>query len=500
MKNFMKINLDFKLKSFTFLLTLIISLHFAKIGVDLHHHGIMVNGAMGLLSQNGKIYREFYYHYGPITAFLHAAIFYFFGLKLYYIQVFTCIVYALTSLLLFNLARLYLNSKHSFFSVVIYIFFAPYYILEFLPWSSVYIIPLFVLIFLILLNKKDYNYNFFSIGILIGLIFFIRQSSGIIAFLGLLVLIPFYKIKKILFSFLGFFLVFAISIFLLYKIGVLSEYYNSCFLGQKSMILNEQDSLINSIKRIFIDLLSIILTDTDFPYNKPLFVPYVKYVYNIVLIIFLFFIAFKFFIKSKFNLFQKRDVKFISISVFSFVSLSQMYPVTCLRHYYWAFAPVIPIIYYYFLLFTRSIRNYSKYLSVIFTSFLLFVIFSGVFIRLEIGIRRTLDLDKYFIKMDGKRFPILDGMFVSKDMKEFYDELYHNKDRIKKIIPSQSWEPYLIPFIISKAPIKHLDEANYFARDVDSLSNYYRHSSIFFPLNTTLYYIKKSSLSDKNIK
>lgn len=488
----MKINLDFKLKSFTFLLTLFISLHFAKIGVDLHHHGIMVNGAMGLLSQNGKIYREYYYHYGPITAFLHAIVFYIFGVKLVYIQVFTSIVYAITSVLLFKLARLLLNSRNSLLSVLIWIFFAPFYIIEMLPWSSVYILPLFILIFIIVLKNKKNKYDFFYIGIFFGLIFLFRQSSGIIAFLGLISLIPFYTFKKVFISICAFILIVFSAFLILYKTGIFYEYYQSCFVGQKKMVLIENSSLVSSIKKIIIDVLSVSITDVWLTYSKSHFVPYFKYVYNIFLYVFIIFMIFKIIKK-----YRKKNLKSnyklqVSILILSLISLSQMYPITCLRHYYWAFTPVIPIIYFSIIQLLKYLYNYSNYLSRFFKYFLIFIILISISIRIEIGLRRTLELKQDFVKLDKKKFPLLSGLYVPKSMSNFYDELYQNKDSIDKIVfyNDYNFEPYLIPFVISKPPTVKITYDQFKLLKVDSLSKKFISSTIYFPPDQILYYTK----------
>ena len=60
---------------------------------DGHHHGLMLSNALELLS--GKVpFKEIFIQYGILTTLLHAAVIFFFGEKLLYLNIFTILLIA----------------------------------------------------------------------------------------------------------------------------------------------------------------------------------------------------------------------------------------------------------------------------------------------------------------------------------------------------------------------------------------------------------------------
>jgi hypothetical protein len=256
------------------------------------------------------------------------------------------------------------------------------------------------------------------------------------------------------------------------------------------MIIIENTSLMSSIKKIIADILTVSITDTWLTYSKYHFVPYIKYVYNVFLYIFILFMLFiilKKYRKPKSNLKMQ-----VAILIFSLISLSQMYPITCLRHYYWAFTPVIPIVYFSILKLSKYLYYYSSYISRFSKVFLIFLILISISIRIEIGLRRTLDVKKDFVKLENKKFPLLAGMYVPKSMSSFYSELYLKRKNIDKIVffKDFNFEPYLMPFIIDKQPLVKIKRDQFNVLKVDSISEKFISSTVYFPADQTLYYTK----------
>ncbi len=488
-------NIDFKFKLILFLLTLILSSHFSRLGVDIHHQGIMVNGAMGLLSENGIIYKEYYYHYGPLTAVLHALVFLFFGFKLINIQIFTCIVYAIVSVLLYKFGRLILNSYNAFFSVLIWVSFAPYMVIEMHPWSSVYLLPFFILINILLFKKQKKRIDFFYLGLFVGIIFFIRQSCGLISVFGLVCLIPIYRPSNLIYSLIGLATIFLIVLTSLWSFGILNYYIDCSFSKQVTMIYNPADTVFDRISYIFSILFKNLTTDNWFPLLKPHRIPYIKLVYNTFLFFFVIYCSVKICVRWFRDGLSNNLRIFLSVFIFSLVNLSQLYPVHCLRHSYWSFTPIFPLIFLFVKEFLKLVYTFSKSFSKALKFGIILLLSIYILLRIEIGVRRTIDISKDFSLLDVNRFPLLEGMYVTKDFIPFGNELLKKRNKIREIVYFNhfQFEPYLLPFLISKPPIKYIKSNEIDMREVDSLQNNYRHSTIFFPKNSVMYYMKNKN-------
>ena len=437
------------LKLILFLLTFLITSHFSIIGVDLHHHGIMFNGVMGVLSHSGKLYKDYYYHYGPLTPLFQAIPIYFFGAKLIVIQYFTCFIYGIISVQLFNLSRLLFNSKLSFISVLIWLLMAPYYLWELLPWSSIYVIPFFIIIFQLFI-KPTKKYSYFFVGICVGIIFFIRQSSGLIAIVGLcLIIILNYRNIRFYSLLLGLFIVMFLGFIVLYFNGILPSYFELCFIGQKFMVIQGGSNiaiLIHFLK-LFLDSF---LGDNLIIFSKNHHIPYIPYCFNIYFFVFIFTSLFYIFIRKFKNSMHKMKFN-LAVYIFCLVSLSQMFPVPCIRHYYWAFSPVIPIIFRDLYVFLRWFTKKHKVIGNLFSFFLIIVLLANILLRLEIGYKRTIDLKKDYVSWNSANSNVLDGVLIRREQLVFYNEIDKLNSKIKYLIykPELS-TPYLLPYVTNK--------------------------------------------------
>ena len=476
------------LKLILFLLTFLITSHFSIIGVDLHHHGIMFNGVMGVLSHSGKLYKDYYYHYGPLTPLFQAIPIYFFGAKLIVIQYFTCFIYSIISVQLFNLSRLLFNSKLSFISVLIWLLMAPYYLLELLPWSSIYAIPFFIIIIqLFIMPTKKYSY--FFVGICVGIIFFIRQSSGLIAIVGLcLIIILNYRNIRFYSILFGLFIVMFLGFIVLYFYGILPSYFELCFIGQKFMIIQGGSNIAILIH--FFKLLSeSFLGDNWIELTKQHSIPYVPYCFNLFFIMFILTSLFYLFVrilkknihKMKFNL---------AVYIFCLVSLSQMFPVPCIRHYYFAFSPVIPIIFRDLYLFLKWFTKKHKVIGNLFSFFLITVLLANILIRLEIGYKRTIDLEKDYVSWNSANSNVLDGIFIPRDEFPFFNEIDKLNSKMKYLIKPDSPMPYLLPYVTNKSWLNNSFFYNKaeLIKNIDSTISIYRDFGVYTPLNRKLFY------------
>ena len=99
---------------------------------DGHHHGLVFSNAMDLISGK-KPYKEIFIQYGLITTFLHSLVLKIFGFKIFYINVFTSLIYSITIILFFLITNRLTNKYYAFYAIVILLFNHP---IIWLPWSN----------------------------------------------------------------------------------------------------------------------------------------------------------------------------------------------------------------------------------------------------------------------------------------------------------------------------------------------------------------------------
>lgn len=229
---------------------------------DGHHHGLVFSNAMDLISGK-KPYKEIFIQYGLITTFLHSLVLKIFGFKIFYINVFTSLIYSVTIILFFLITNRLTNKYYAFYAVVILLFNHP---IIWLPWSNY--ISFFFIVFSVylLIRSKDKN-SFFS-GIFMSLCCLSRQDYFIPIFLSLFafVFLFLYFHKKFLHKIiLGF--IFPLSIFFLYLIlnGLLLDWSKTLYLP--ALYIEERGL---SLFSLFHDYLFFIVFDSLFNFiNQP---------------------------------------------------------------------------------------------------------------------------------------------------------------------------------------------------------------------------------------
>ena len=165
---------------FLFILTFLIAAKFSIIGVDAHHDGIMLKPAIDV-SSGMILFKESFTQYGALTTFIQAAAVALFGKYLVTIQVLTAFFYAMIAVLLWRLWSYFLEGPLCFLACLLWLALAPYYAMDFLPWSSVYALFFQLAATLVLIaywKRENSSYLYFS-GFLVGLTFLCRQPTGI---------------------------------------------------------------------------------------------------------------------------------------------------------------------------------------------------------------------------------------------------------------------------------------------------------------------------------
>ena len=156
-----------------FIATLVIAGLFSTLGVDPHHDGILLKPAIDVASGQ-MLFRDTFTQYGALTTLLQAGALVLAGPKLLAIRLLTALAYAGTAVFLYLVFARVLHQTVTFALLVIWIFTAPYFIMAFRPWSSVYALFFQMLATWLLLNRR-----FLVGGIAAGLTFWCRQPVGI---------------------------------------------------------------------------------------------------------------------------------------------------------------------------------------------------------------------------------------------------------------------------------------------------------------------------------
>lgn len=126
------------LAPFASVLTLLVFLPFARLGVDAHHDGILLKPALDVASGQ-VLFRDTFSQYGALVTWAHAAALVLFGKTLLTLKVFTVVCYAIAAFFFTRVAEHYLPRAWVGMSLLLWIVFAPFYApgWTLLPWASV---------------------------------------------------------------------------------------------------------------------------------------------------------------------------------------------------------------------------------------------------------------------------------------------------------------------------------------------------------------------------
>lgn len=387
-----------------FTITLLISGYFSTIGADVHHDGIMFKPALDV-SQGQILFKDTFTQYGALTTIIQSLVIKIFGEYLIVIKLTTAIFYAFTSVILYFIWNKILNKKLTILSSLIWIFLAPYYVMTFLPWSSVYALffqclTLYFYIYYLDQNKTKY---LILTGINAGLTFWCKQNVGayvLAAFITSSLIINYLNNKSInnLFKIFKNFIIGTIIISIPIFVWIIfngafidwwkqSILYALIFVGSKSSI-----SLVNSLFPASIGTISI---------------------WALMPIISLLSLLYEF-NQKKFN----KTV--IAISIYSLFSWLQYYPVTCLRHVYWAATPMIGLTIYQIYKLSKSFFKNNLFIGYTFIFLLTYQIFNAdIKYRIQGGIT---NINQNYVYLNKPT--ILQNMKLNKTEADFYKKTY----------------------------------------------------------------------------
>jgi hypothetical protein len=420
----------------------ILALHFARVGIDVHHQGFVFHAAVRLLE--GKIlFKEIFYHYGPLTAILHTGSMLVAGKNLYAINALTAIFYFFNAGVFYLISKRFFKKNIALLGLVLWMMMAPFYLDVFIPWSSIYAL-FFSLLALLLLFKfweSEKKIYLFASGCLVALCFWTRQSVGPLIFIALQLGI-FFKylienkksvidyLKTVLISLSGTISITLIFIFWLYKNSALGDWYLQNISGQSGWAFGGP---INRLKTI------LLIFDVLLPINFWIVLPFA----TIMLLIFM---AYRILKKDRFIL---KDIQLVSLCIFGLASWPQYFPVPCNRHFFWSSTPMFICLWLIiieflipFLLQQFQSKRMKEYICVwFFTSLVFASLGQEIFTRFKSGIEKTLTY-KYTIELPS----VLKGIRVNS---------LETKDNLEKM------DKYLSSYVSRKSHTSIVGEEKY---------------------------------------
>lgn len=400
--------------TFLFLLTVGISGFFSFIGVEPHHHGIMLKPAFDI-SHGRMLFRDTFTQYGALATILQALAMRIFGNTLMVINLLTAVFYGFVVVLLWLIWSFFLPPLFTSFACLIWLFLAPYFLPDyfFLPWSSVYSLFFQVAtLYLLLLFLKTKKNTYMGVaGISAACTFWARQPVGIFLIGSVIVFFIILKVKK-------------------YKTPSILPFYLAYFITHAFffgwLIINRAvpDWWFQTIQFPFLWI------QQSFPhYRIPFFLIFANLFSNpipasnsllslwAVLPLTIVYLGYTLLIAHEKNTKQAMLIFCILVCLSSW---GQYHPVSDIRHLYWGATPMIGFVLYAIWRFTWNKKNYAAFAVI---CLLLFA--PDLLYRLRFGLRKIRDTSSYVALSQPS---ILKGMRVPKEEKKEYENA---ADKIK---------------------------------------------------------------------
>lgn len=459
------------------LVSFLITYFFSNYDFDAQHNGSIFFTAR-FLSKGAVMYRDVGGQYGVLFYYIMAAFIKLFGEHLWAINMATSCVYAVCYCLLFLCCCQFMSGWRSFVVALLTLALAPFYICLFQPWSSVC-----ALMFLLLAGYLFFCYIRHGKGILLVLsslstiaCFLCRQPVGIVLFLSFVLFfvfaaplglyVPNYK-KAVLCYLSVFALVVGGGISLLVSKGTFMEFLRRNFIDTYQFAKERTDAsnpLSNILDCLFVH--TYLLQSKEKIFITWRLLP----LSSIVVFVF---VAIKKLLAKR----NKGDVEkesrismLFAWSIICIASWHQYYPVTCVRHVFWAAFPM-PLLLFYGLL-AVSLRVCKK----AWPAWLLFIlILSPVLLsRMEGGLKKAM---APYVYADSTNFAFMEKIRLTEEQKAYYDEVSavvaeaRNTFGAHLKVDSRSYG-WLYFYSYNEEPLKDGDDVIALIDDVSVLESY----------------------------
>lgn len=341
-----------------FTVTVIVSGYFSTLGIDLHHDGILFKPAFDVAS--GKmLFRDTFTQYGALTTLIQSLVLVIFGRYLLVMKLSAAVFYGFSSVLLYLISIKILPRFFSFITWLVWLCLAPYYAWTFLAWSSVYALFFQLATGLFVLNslgKKSRKFELLA-GIFTALTFWCRQPVGVFLFLFVT---TFYLINKKPVSTYVRGNLYTMAVFLLWLVfnGALVDWWKQSIMF--AFYWSQSEGIGFSLSKVFTSLFPNVIT--PFTIWSPLPVWAVLPLGTGLLLI---------------RNFTNKKIQLLSL--IGLASWFQYYPMSDIRHLYWAATPMFPLLaVFIYQLFTEFLNSDLKFTK-IFIGVVSAVVFMGIF-------------------------------------------------------------------------------------------------------------------------
>lgn len=469
---------------------------FATLGMDVGHQGLMLKPVWDIFHGN-DLFRQSFYQYGPLNAYIQYLEFLVFGNRLVGLQYGTVLAY---SIILYLMNKVWGNTLSAWMLILtslIWILAAPFYHQEMFPWPSIHVIlPLIAAALGIsTFFKTGRMRHLFSAGVFSAISFFIRQPHGILALLlfpGLILLLGWgYKQKRILFYLLayiaGYGLAFFVGLLIMWNAGVLHDWWVQDIVWILGKWAFRDQSTSASLQPILIKQKLQILFDVLLPFRLER--GGVFWSLLPLLTLFTFF-------RSTYSFFKTGESRYRQIIIFSalgVMSWHQYFPQNDFRHLYYAgtlmFWPAAQGVTWIFQAMVQALSQLftlRKSYQVILASVLLLPIWHP-FLSLELPFRVEQGLWRLrSMNLEIKEPRIFNGMYVeSESQRQAIKALSETISSYQKQYPESHLTTYLkanranlmflclAPRVLNYAPfVTGADESKF-------LYNYYQYENNF---------------------
>ena len=167
---------------------------FSRLGIDMHHDGIMLKPALDVASGQ-SLFRETFTQYGPLSTYLQAFAILILGPKLLSLRIATTLAYGAAASFFYLAWRCFLSVRLSLVAIWGWFLFAPFFSgsWNFMPWSSAFGLVFQALALWLFLRagwdqdpKRRPLLHFAGAGAAIALAFLSRQPVGFLSGISLL--------------------------------------------------------------------------------------------------------------------------------------------------------------------------------------------------------------------------------------------------------------------------------------------------------------------------
>ncbi len=447
-----------------FTLTLPMIYHFARIGFDPHHTGLMYKTALDVAK--GKVlFAETFTQYGALVSWVQALFLLIFGERVTSILLCTALFYALSYPLLYLVSRRFLGRALSLAATLITVFLAPFYFWDFHPWSSVY--ALFFLLLATLCGlwaiEKSGSRGLIAAalcGLCAALTFWCRQPAGLVAVLAGLICfgLPALILRRDketvrpllwrLLLFCGGVAVGAVALLIpIMASGATADFLHQSISGMVSFAgsrsYSDSHGILFSIGLIFVNLfVSPITTVFDLPVLNAMWslLPLAAVGFAVYAVVLLVKAA-----KGNDPARAKNALPYLFYGVFATCAWHQYYPVACFRHWYWGAFLCVPAALVALRTLVNRLSRFPKFAWLRpdkrrLYAFLLaaaLLLLPNASVRLGRGIQKTASMGD-MVRFEHADYHHLDGLYLSPETALYYGDLFNTVKQLQDRFPERN--------------------------------------------------------------